>query len=291
MSDDVGLRYYAELVGRTLCAAPLAFAGTAESCGAVQVERGIVYPRMLCDPGAAGEVAGALALPFELAMTPRAVVDSLGHRRPEYRGLLLHAVLRAVAQDRSGRLTAFAGTWVERLTYQMASLRWPEHPKDRIPAAIGAVVADAVWMMLAAREAVEFGGDASCRQQAAGAFGRLVTCQLPQGTFLTPTGSDNPETHWYHELVVLHAATVYAAQTGDEALAAAIARNAEFHLNETQPDHATNQPWGLAAFIRNPATRPVADGMLHAAATIGRGSGVTSILLADALYCLRLWMA
>jgi hypothetical protein len=108
---------------------------------------------------------------------------------------------------------------------------------------------------------------------------------------LSATASDNPETHWYHELVVLHAATVYAAQTGDGALSAAIARNAEFHQDETQPDHATNQPWGLAAFIRNPATRPLADGMLHAAATIGRGSGVTSILLADALYCLRLWTA
>jgi hypothetical protein len=84
---------------------------------------------------------------------------------------------------------------------------------------------------------------------------------------------------------------VYAAQTGNQTLEAAIARNAEFHQNETQPDHATNQPWGLAAFVLNPATRPLADGMLHAAATIGRSSGVTSILLADALYCLRLWMA
>jgi hypothetical protein len=284
-------RRYAELVGRTLCAAPLRFAGMAESCGAVQVERGVVYPRMLCGPGAVDDCGEALTLPFELAMTPRAVVDALGHRRPGYRGLLFHSVFRAIAVDRSGGLRDYAGRWVERLAEQMAGLRWPEHGGHRIPAAIGAVVADAVWMMLAAREAVEFGGEASWPERAGEAFGRLAACQHPQGTFLTPTASDNPETHWYHELVVLHAATVYAAQAQDEELAAAIARNAEFHLNETQPDHATNQPWGLAAFARNPSTRPVADGMLHAAATIGRGSGVTSILLADALYCLRLWTA
>jgi hypothetical protein len=123
------------------------------------------------------------------------------------------------------------------------------------------------------------------------AFGRLVACQRPRGTFLEAGAGDNPETHWYHELLLLHAATSYAAQTRDAAVEAAVARAAEFHLNETQPDHATNQPWALAAFARSPATRSVADGMLHSAATIGRTSGVTSILLADALYCLRLWTA
>jgi hypothetical protein len=246
---------------------------------------------VMCGRRGAGEVEGLLRAVPEVRVTPTAVVDRQGHRRPVYRGLLFHSVFRAIADDPSGGLKAYAGAWVERLSDEMAWLRWPEHPGDRIPAAIGAVVADAVWMMLAAREAVEFGGEASWAQRAAEAFGTLVKCQHPQGTFLTPTASDNPETHWYHELVVLHAATVYAAQTGSQMLEAAIARNAEFHQAETQPDHATNQPWGLAAFVRNPATRPLADGVLHAAATIGRGSGVTSILLADALYCLRLWMA
>jgi hypothetical protein len=288
MSDDLGLKRYTELVERTLCAGPLAFEAAAESCAAMQVERGVVYPMAMCGRAGAEELLASVP---QVQVTPAAVVDRQGHRRPGYRGLLFHAVLRATAADQSDRSKGYAGAWVERLADQMASLRWPEHPGDRIPAAIGAVVADAVWMMLAAREAVEFGGDASWGERAAQAFATLAKCQHPQGTFLTPTASDNPETLGYHELVILHAATVYMAQTGDEAVGAAIARNAAFHQDETQPDHATNQPWGLAAFIRNPATRPLADGMLHAAATIGRGSGVTSILLADALYCLRLWMA
>jgi hypothetical protein len=54
-----------------------------------------------------------------------------------------------------------------------------------------------------------------------------------------------------------------------------------------QPDHATNQPWGLPAFLLCAETRPLADQVLHTAATVGGASPVTSILLADALYCLQ----
>jgi len=286
MSGDVGLRRYAELVERTLCAGVLGFDAAAESCAAVQVERGVVYPMAMCGRAGAEELLASVP---QVQVTPAAVVDRQGHRRPGYRGLLFHSVMRAIAAEE--QWVGYAGPWVERLAEQMASLRWPEHPGDRIPAAIGAVVVDAAWMMLAAHDAVVIGGEAIWRKRAAEVFDQLLGGQQAQGTFLTPTPSDNPETHWYHELLLLHAATLYAAETGDPAMAEAVAASAEFHLNQTQPDHATNQPWGLAAFIPDPATRPRADQMLHAAATIGRGSGVTSILLADALYCLRLWMS
>jgi hypothetical protein len=108
--------------------------------------------------------------------------------------------------------------------------------------------------------------------------------------------SDNPETHAFHELVILHAAASYAVQTEDRALAAAIARATRFHLHETQPDHATHQPWGLFAFLWNPDTRSMGEGMLQAAAQSpglhaepSGASDVTLMLLADALYCLRLF--
>ena len=53
----------------------------------------------------------------------------------------------------------------------------------------------------------------------------------------------------------------------------------------------TNQPWALFAFIWNQQTRPVADGLLHAASIQSAGSaeGLASMLLADALYCLKLF--
>jgi hypothetical protein len=80
-------------------------------------------------------------------------------------------------------------------------------------------------------------------------------------------------------------------QTEDRTLAAAVARNAEFHLDQTQPDHATAQPWGLFAFIWNPRTRGLADQVLHAARVNQPEGldGVSLMLLADALYCLELF--
>jgi hypothetical protein len=291
MIDEAGLRQYAELIERTLCASAPGFDATAESCTTVQVERGVVYPMVVCGGTGVERAEALLRGALEIDVTRAAVVDRQGHRRPGYRGLLFHAVFRAMAADESGTLQAYAGAWLDLLAAQLESLRWPELPAGQIPADRGALIVDVVWMALAAHDAAVIGGEAPWRRRAAEAFGQLVRGRQFPRTFLTRTGSDNPETHWYHELLLLHAATLYAAQTGDPAITEAVAQNAEFHQNETQPDHATNQPWGLAAFIPDPSTRPLADQMLHAAATIGRGSGVTSILLADALYCLRLWTA
>ena len=103
------------------------------------------------------------------------------------------------------------------------------------------------------------------------------------------TASDNPETHWFHELVILHAAADFALEAGDPAVWAAVERAALFHLNETEPDHATGDPWGLPAFVRVPAASPLADVLLHAVSAHRPGgpSGVGLLLLADTLYGLR----
>jgi hypothetical protein len=71
-----------------------------------------------------------------------------------------------------------------------------------------------------------------------------------------------------------------------------VRRATEFHAGNTQPDHATNQPWALFAFLWNDATRPLAEQVLHACATQSQGENhLTLMLLADALYCLRLLTA
>ena len=120
-------------------------------------------------------------------------------------------------------------------------------------------------------------------------FDHLCKGATAAGPLLTATSSDNPETHWYHELVLLHAAADYAYATGHDRLTAAVARAAEYHTYETQPDHATAQPWGLPAFVRVPAARPLADQVLHAVQTQHPGGavGVALLLLADTLYGLE----
>ncbi len=150
----------------------------------------------------------------------------------------------------------------------------------------GQRITETVWhaMALYASGEVDFARSA--------VFQPLLSAQQPNGTFLKPSRNDNLESLWYHELVLLHAVASYGVAISDPAARDAVFRAADYHLNETQPDHATNDPWGLFAFLWNPQSRPVADGMLHAVSTMGGSfSPVTLMLLADALYCVRRLLA
>ena len=242
---------YRQLIG-SLVAGGRAFSPTVETASTFQVERGTAL---------ADRLLGRPVAP--LPPLAADVVDAAGHRRPVYRPLLLYAHILAgsIGVDR----------WIATLEFSDdLSLR----------AADGAAVAAVVWSALAATVAVG---------PVPGPFLRLVDGQLPNGSFLRTTGSDNPETHWYHELVILHAAADYAIHTGDLAVWAAVERATRFHLNETEPDHATGQPWGLPAFVRVAGAGPLADALLHAVSAHQPAgpSGVALLLLADTLYGLR----
>lgn len=118
-----------------------------------------------------------------------------------------------------------------------------------------------------------------------GYFSRLVEGQRSSGEFLDASPYESPDLHWYDELVILHAAASYAAITGDETVKGAVVRAADFHLGETQPDHATTQPWALHAFVGRAYTRPLGDLLIHAAMSqnAGRLDVVGRVLLADAV--------
>ena len=228
-----------------------------------------------------------------------AVVDREGHHRPVYRGLLVYCALLAfgvayetLSAGEFGRWVEGLRPWADLMEAELGRIEWPGEVGDEIPGLLGGAAADAAWMSLALHVAGRVFVRDAWGDLASETFGRLVRCQRENGAFLAASGADNPETLWYHELVLLHAAASYAVQAEDRAAAAAVARNAVYHQNETQPDHASTQPWGLFAFVWNPETRMQADQLLHAATTIGGGagvSGVTSLLLGDALYCLRLF--
>jgi hypothetical protein len=278
---DPELRRYAELIERSLRAALTVIEPARPDEPSTLVERGLIYPIVLSSSDRAIELP---RIPADSPTTSPDVVDRYGHRRPVYRGLLFYSLFRAMKLAGVG--TEVVQKWARLLESQFATSRWPIHPPDRIPANCGASIVDAAWMTLAAHAAIDAGTEVSTATRAE-AFGRLAACQQADGAFLAATASDNPETHGYHELLLLHAATTCAIDTADERLATAVSRNARFYQDQMQPDHATSQPWALAAFVWNPATRPLADQILHAAATIAPASGVTSILLADALYCLH----
>ena len=258
----------------------------------------MVYPQVLDDPKSVDPAIVERLI--ELANSDRlaslAVVDRGGHRRPIYTGLLVYAWLQTyriahgtLAASTLGRWEGGLRPWCDMLESKLSNVDWP---KTGMPASRGAKAAEAVWMALALFVAGKVFVRDAWLDLASDTFGKLVRGDANRSTFLLALPSDNPETLWYHELVILHAAASYAVQAEDRTLAAAVARNAAFHLNETQPDHATAQPWALFPFIQNPATRSLADQMLHTAAMQhpAGDDAVTLMLLADALYCLRLFL-
>ena len=303
------LKRYADLIAAAI-PARVPFQAEAENEYAVQVERGTAYPlaldgrvedpaalervdrliRLAAPPPAGTEPASPLPV-----LSSMAFVDRDGHRRPEYRPLLVYAWLQSfrllyetLPRMEFGRWDEALRAWCDLLEAELTNTRLPD---GGIPAASGAVAAEAAWSALALLAAGKVFVRDAWTDLASDTFGRLTRSQQSGGAFLSITGGDSPEVAWYHELVLLHAAASYAVQAEDRTVASAVARATEFHQAQTQPDHATAQPWALFAFAWNPNTRPLADQLLHAAKVQQPSltDGVTLILLADALYCLRLF--
>jgi len=277
------------------------FVPESESATAVQVERGIVYPHALVD--ARSMIASPVDRLLELSNSSRlpgmAVVDRSGHHRPAYRALLVYSCLQAfricyetLLRAEFGRWEEGLRPWCDLLEAELGQIDWPA---DAMPAARGASATESVWMALALFVAGKVYVRDAWTDLASDTFGRLVRSQQAQhssGPFLYADAEDSPDSHWYNELLLLHAAASYAAQAEDRTVAAAVARAASFHSEQTQPDHATNLPWAVFPFIWSPKTRPLADTILHAS-QMNNPTGDNALalmLLADALYCLRLFV-
>ena len=303
MVDDVQhvFRHYAGLVSAAIArASPGPLVPSAEGDDAVQVERGAVYAAALAgtpDARATSDrverlvraAAGGAVLP------DLAVVDAAGHHRPVYRPLMVYGWLQAfrawyevLPRADFSRWDEALRAWCDLLESELGAARIID---EGTPASRGDVVTEAAWTALALSAAGRLFVRDAWTDLASDTLGRLTRGQTAEGTFLIPGPSDNPETWWFHELVLLHAAASYSVQTEDRAVAAAVARATGHHLAETQPDHATNQPWAVFAYVWDERTRPLADQVLHAS-SVNRPEGpdgVSLILLADALYCLRLF--
>jgi hypothetical protein len=287
------LRKYAALI-ESLIATP-AFAHVTETATALQVERGSIFPLVLSKSVPDERVERLIELTRLGGLQRVAVIDAAAHHRPLYRPLLVYAFIQSfrtvyelLSRAEFGRWEEASRAWADLLEAELGDVVWDE---TFTLAARGANVADVAWTALALFAA----GKAFVRDAwldlASDVFGKITRAQQPSGAFLFASASDNPETHWYHELAILHAAASYAVQAEDRTLAAAVRRATAFHMAETQPDHATTQPFGAFAFIWNPETRSFADQILHGLQTTRTGSGadVAGVLLGDALYCLRLF--
>ncbi|MEM9753707.1 MAG: hypothetical protein AAF916_10025 [Planctomycetota bacterium] len=108
------------------------------------------------------------------------------------------------------------------------------------------------------------------------------------------TSSDSPDAWVYREMIALHGQFNWGWMIGDELdppleEAHDVAR---YHLQHTQPDYTTYQPWALAAFLYFPDTAGFAEQQLHDVETHLHVEGppgalVPGLLLADAVATLR----
>jgi hypothetical protein len=211
------------------------------------------------------QVERGLYLPVVEFQGDRAVqiVDAGGHARPAYRPLLIYSWL--LTAEKAGEIQASSvslAPWITKLDDGILSAM--------VRAAGGTLFKNEKWTANARRR-----------------FEQLVDHQQSSGAFFAADSKANPETRWYDELIALHAIASYSVWTNDQRAAKAARQSAMFHLNETQPDHASAQPWGLLAFAQY--APPMADQLLHAL-TMQYPAGVTGVpllLLTDALYGLR----
>jgi hypothetical protein len=120
-----------------------------------------------------------------------------------------------------------------------------------------------------------------------GLWQKAFAGQAAGGGHLHPlTAETVVETFTYDELCALHAAYNAVVMPGGEELIEPIERVVKWHVENTQPDHGTQEPWGLAAFAALDDTGTFAMQQLHDATTrveSGAESRVVLALLADAV--------
>src|SRR5215831_3284115 len=107
---------YAELIRSQLSGA-ISFTPGSQSAETIQVERGIVYPRVVLDPKSV-DLAPADRV-IELAGSDRlasiAIVDAADHHRPVYTGLLIYSLLQTYAIAYETLSASAFGRWEEGL--------------------------------------------------------------------------------------------------------------------------------------------------------------------------------
>src|SRR5258706_1017496 len=262
------LRKYAGMIA-PLLARPFKFSDKFEGSAAIQMERGTVLPLMLNEVSVEGLscVERLIEMTRGARLDTIAIVDRLGHHRPIYRPILVYSWLSAFSlryedlpRQEFGRWEEALRAWSDLLEAELGDIGWDQ---TSAWAARGGSASEACWIALALQRAGKVFVRDVWIDLASDLFGKLVKAQQPSGAFLEVTAADSPEARWFDELAILHAAAAYAVMAEDRTVAAAVKRNTEFHLRETQPDHATTQPFGLFAFIWNEGTRSVADQMMN----------------------------
>ncbi len=203
--------------------------------------------------------------------------------RPIYRELTRHLLLSAFAQSYE-KLPASAWSACEELTQQHSEqLRAVEAhagyapPPEQTPVVLWRTLGLATAAQIAQRDVDLEVVDAIVNA--------IVQRPGPEDA-LTPLDPEQSPDAWvYQELTGLHALANLALLRRSRSWATRVRQVGEHHLERTQPDHVTGEPWALFAFLWSPTTRLFAQQQLHDAAAY-RAHRVAGLLLTDAAIAL-----
>lgn len=222
--------------------------------------------------------------------------DALGHSRDVYHPLAVHLALAAYIKHYETMPVNMWGHCEQAVPEAIAPMRMIEHFTDATPPL--PMIPMVLWQALCvAEQAHIFGRDAD--MELIDAVVSAATSEPGRDGSLHPYSPQETLDTWtYRELVGVHALANLALLRRNNEWSKRVEQIAFYHLENTQPDNVTNQPWGVFAFLWSPKTRSFAEQQIHdatAQAAGGRGNDtgghaglqpIAAMLLADAMRAL-----
>lgn len=258
-----------ELLSIRLAAGPARVLATAASQGHA--------PRWNDDAQDRDHVAAATALKM-LVHADMRLADPAGHVRPVYFYLAVHLYLTACRNNVSH--------CPPDILPQLRQLA------DRIEGLSETTADLALWLALVMLQAGLLLGDDALASRARALAGQWLDVSPRDGSLHEMTADDSLDAWTWRELVGLGAADHLARLTQNHVWRERCRNITAYHVDNTQPDNTTTQPWGIAAFLCEPAAVDFGVQQMHDAMTQGSHDGgrqvglVAAMLMADAAWAL-----
>ncbi len=215
--------------------------------------------------------------------------DPQGHAREFYFPLVLHLHLAAFSKLYE-TLSVHLWSTCEELMQQAAPRQieaWASRPPPAIDTAF------VLWQSLCLLDQADL-AKRDADAELVDAVVHAIIEQPGPGGSLHPrdegSAGESLDAWTYRELAGLHALTSLALSRRSAVWAERVRQITAYHLENTQPDNTTTEPWGIAGFLWSIHARSFGEQQLHdVQAGQGAMTPVTAMLLADAANALSIF--
>lgn len=252
--------------------------------GSIAVANSAAKLLIVSDVSLHDELTVGLSAVGQAASEGKQLTDPAGHRRPIYLPLAFHLLLCAWQRHVQEPLPAGAR---EVANCMKARLTQCDEAKDDVGIAEAGIDLQ-LWECLCLYQLSMMTADEPLWKKVVAQVRGLLEKPGEYGALHVHDPADSLDAWTYRELVGLHALFHLAVLMEDEAIKRRCGEIAQYHLDNTQPDNTTNQPWGVAAFLSDANTASMGIQQMHDATAQGSSSQsqnvglVAAMLLADA---------